>query len=489
MQQATMLKKDGTTAKQLVWTHQMDDAFIEAMLKEKENGNKLDGSFTSHAYANIVEELSKSLKLEIKKVHLQNRLKTLKAHFSQYNDIFRGVSLSGFSWDPITKLMNAEDEVWEALIKENPEAAKLRTKPIRHYNEMLELFAKDRATGEGSLTAKERNNRMKQNEQTTETVDELDETDQLFENNDIGSENFNNYDDVHVTSEVKAPSKITPKSKKRKLEEEDVFISKITSSLDNISSAIDRSTKVPTPKESNEVSRYSRSTRSISGTGKSALKQVNVLSKTGLGSMKKSARKGNSKKKQLLKDMDGIEYEVEENEEMDARDEEVEVNEANTNGDVDVCAGIDKDSGDNNQGKSMVNETSTNVHVNGNNVENVASNSNGTNVHVNCNNVENVASSSNGINVVGEIPVPFEDNPVLNPGNGKVTSQSGGRGETNEKRSNGDAVGEVTGINGGTNLVWPSLKETLQADTVMLDQNGKKPMSFVNAFQGISGYG
>ncbi|PWA52672.1 hypothetical protein CTI12_AA451060 [Artemisia annua] len=175
---------------------------------------------------------------------------------------------------------------------------------------------------------------------------------------------------------------------------------------------------VPPPKESNEVSRYSRSTRSISGTGKSALKQVNVLSKTGSGSMKKSARKGNSKKKQLLKDMDGIEFEVEETEEMDARDEEVEY--------------------------------STNVHVNGNNVE-------------------NVASSSNGINVVGEIPVPFEDNPLLNPGNGKVTNQSGGRGETNEKRSNGDAVGEVTGING--------------------DQNGKKPMSFVNAFQGISGYG
>ncbi|GJV22053.1 Myb/SANT-like domain-containing protein [Tanacetum coccineum] len=104
---------------------------------------------------NMVEELSKSLKLEIKKVHLKNRLKTLKAHFSQYNDIFRGVSLSGFSWDPTTKLMNAEDEVWEALIK----------------------------------------------------IDELGETNPLFENNDIGLENFNNCDDVEVTSEVKAPSK------------------------------------------------------------------------------------------------------------------------------------------------------------------------------------------------------------------------------------------------------------------------------------------
>ncbi|GKA35235.1 Myb/SANT-like domain-containing protein [Tanacetum coccineum] len=201
MQQATKAKKDGTTATKLSWTHQMDNAFIEAMLKEKENGNKLDGSFTSQAYMNMVEELSKSLKMEIRKVHLQNRLKTLKAHFSLYNDIFRGVSLSGFSWDPITKLMNAEDE-------EKPEAAKLRTKPIHHYNEMLELFAKDRAIGEGAVTTKERNNRIKQNEQTTKIIDELNETDQLFENNDTGLENFNDCDDVQVTSEVKVLASI-----------------------------------------------------------------------------------------------------------------------------------------------------------------------------------------------------------------------------------------------------------------------------------------
>nr|GEU29810.1 hypothetical protein [Tanacetum cinerariifolium] len=160
MQQATKAKKYGTTANKLSWTHQMDNAFIEAMHKEKENGNKLDGSFTSQAYINMVEELSKSLKLKIRKVHLQNRLKTLKAHFTQYNDIFRGVSLSGFSWDPITKLMDAEDEVCEALIKEKPEAAKLRTKPIRHYNEMLDLFAKDRATGSNQNNTKEQKEKV-----------------------------------------------------------------------------------------------------------------------------------------------------------------------------------------------------------------------------------------------------------------------------------------------------------------------------------------
>nr|GFC27501.1 myb/SANT-like domain-containing protein [Tanacetum cinerariifolium] len=56
---------------------------------------------------------------------------------------------------------------------EKPDTAKLRTKPIHHYNELMELFGKDRATGEASKTAKERKNRMKQDEQPVETIDEI----------------------------------------------------------------------------------------------------------------------------------------------------------------------------------------------------------------------------------------------------------------------------------------------------------------------------
>ena len=43
-------------------------------------------------------------------------MKTLKDHFAQCYDIFRGVSLSGFAWNSETKLLEAEEEVWEALI-------------------------------------------------------------------------------------------------------------------------------------------------------------------------------------------------------------------------------------------------------------------------------------------------------------------------------------------------------------------------------------
>ncbi|PWA70379.1 RNA-directed DNA polymerase, eukaryota, Reverse transcriptase zinc-binding domain protein [Artemisia annua] len=234
---------------------------------------------------------------------------------------------------------------------------------------------------------------------------------------------------------------------------------------------------VPPPKESNDVSRQSRSTRSVSGAGKSSLKQVNAVSKSGLGSMKKSSRKG-SKKKRLLKGMDRVEYEVEDTEEMDTRDENFEVNDGNstvgvnTNEEDGVGSGLDEVSATVNQIKSVVNET------------------NNTNAYVNDNSVENMGSrdiSSNVNNTVGEMPVPFENNPILNPGNGKAMNH--GSVSASDKMSIGNVVGEVADVNANTEMVWPSLKETMQKDTVMLDQNSKQPMSFVNAFQGIGGYG
>lgn len=93
----------------------MDYAFIQAMLKEQDKGNIIDGAFTSHAYTNMVNDLSRNLNIDFNQNQLKNRLKTIKQHFAQYYDVFRGASLSGFSWNPETKLLEAEDEVWADL--------------------------------------------------------------------------------------------------------------------------------------------------------------------------------------------------------------------------------------------------------------------------------------------------------------------------------------------------------------------------------------
>jgi repressor of nif and glnA expression len=110
---------DGATVKKeaLSWNDQMDAAFLEDFLKEQNDGNRPNGTFSSTAYNNLVKALSAKFNITFDKDKLKNRIKTLKKYFNQFHDVFKGVALSGYAWNPSTKLIEAEDEVWEALKK------------------------------------------------------------------------------------------------------------------------------------------------------------------------------------------------------------------------------------------------------------------------------------------------------------------------------------------------------------------------------------
>ena len=99
------------------WTTEMDDAFIQAMLTQQDKGNRPNGTFTSRAYTNMVNELRKNLNLPFTKSRLKNRLRTIKEHFAQCYDVIHGSKLSGFSWNASTQFIEAEEEIWEQLIE------------------------------------------------------------------------------------------------------------------------------------------------------------------------------------------------------------------------------------------------------------------------------------------------------------------------------------------------------------------------------------
>ncbi|XP_052622291.1 uncharacterized protein At2g29880-like [Lactuca sativa] len=194
----------------------------------------------------MVEELNTKHQMDITKIHLKNRYKTLKKHFSQWYDLFRGISMSGFSWNSSTQLIEAEEEVWDNLIKSKPEAASLRTKKIAYFDEMLVLFARDRASGAHAETAKERNARLNKNENIQ--VETIKEVDDMLANNEIHLENeYVDLDDnIHDVipppfSQEQSSCAKKCKSKKRKFEdddEEEDINPKIMKSVDNVAGAI-----------------------------------------------------------------------------------------------------------------------------------------------------------------------------------------------------------------------------------------------------------
>ncbi|KAK3189643.1 hypothetical protein Dsin_029204 [Dipteronia sinensis] len=97
------------------WTENMDVVLLDALLEQQANGNRIDGTFTTSAYNNVLKICREELKYPFDKDHLKNRIKTLKINFNACYDLFKG--LSGFSWSPVTRMFEAELEVWNTLIK------------------------------------------------------------------------------------------------------------------------------------------------------------------------------------------------------------------------------------------------------------------------------------------------------------------------------------------------------------------------------------
>ena len=113
-------KGEGSTSKSLIWTPPMDAALVDAFLNQYNMGLKVNGTFISKAYDNIVEEIAKTFNIKVEKSQVKSRWKILKKNFSEAYDVFKN-GMSGFTIDPTTKIWMAEPKVWDELIKVNVE--------------------------------------------------------------------------------------------------------------------------------------------------------------------------------------------------------------------------------------------------------------------------------------------------------------------------------------------------------------------------------
>ncbi|KAF2311200.1 hypothetical protein GH714_020123 [Hevea brasiliensis] len=138
----------------VVWTNEMDNVLINAMLEEDHKGNRPEGTWNTRAFDNMLQVLRAAFGPIIQKSNIKNRMKTLKRTFAECKDLFHG--LSGFAWNPVTKLFEATFDVWEQLIQEKPEARKWMQTPINNYDKLYELYGNQRATGEYAESAREK---------------------------------------------------------------------------------------------------------------------------------------------------------------------------------------------------------------------------------------------------------------------------------------------------------------------------------------------
>ncbi|KAI9126568.1 hypothetical protein K1719_002164 [Acacia pycnantha] len=80
--------------------------------------------------------------------HITSRIKTLKRLWQAAYDMVYETNTSGFGWDPDTKCVTAEKEVWDEYIKAHLRAAQFRTKSFPNFDSLSMVWGRDRDVGE-----------------------------------------------------------------------------------------------------------------------------------------------------------------------------------------------------------------------------------------------------------------------------------------------------------------------------------------------------
>ncbi|GKC57481.1 zinc knuckle CX2CX4HX4C containing protein [Tanacetum coccineum] len=207
---------------------------------------------------------------------------------------------------------------------------------------------------------------------------------------------------------------------------------------------------VPPLRGSDDVIKSKRVTRSSSMDGKLALNYTFSISKPTFDSGKKGSKKGSIMGRDLKKELDDMEYDDDVSNDLEVKDEDMEVrdDDIDVNAKESMVSNVSQGSGDRND--------------------------------------EKLEKLSNVNKVSDDMPIPFSENVILNHGGNKtsVVRNAGSLGKDSEER---------------VNNVWPKLNEINNkgsggngngrnvGDIDMPDgTNGRKPLSFISAIQGIS---
>ena len=98
----------------VVWTKEMERKLLDLLLEQVNLGRKGDGGFRREAWSAIERRFNTELKLNLGKENFRNKLKTWKTGYRIMKDLR---NTSGFGWNEVTQCVDAEDSVWDELLK------------------------------------------------------------------------------------------------------------------------------------------------------------------------------------------------------------------------------------------------------------------------------------------------------------------------------------------------------------------------------------
>ena len=126
----------------------MELALVEAAVTEVRIGRQAENGFKRESYVRMQMEVNlqnKGKMLEV--LQVKSKLAQLKK-FETFAEICR---CSGFGWDDVRGMPTADEKNWDTYIAAYPKAKEFRHKPLKFYEELIEVFAGKSATGANSV--------------------------------------------------------------------------------------------------------------------------------------------------------------------------------------------------------------------------------------------------------------------------------------------------------------------------------------------------
>ncbi|KAL8510121.1 hypothetical protein ACS0TY_017079 [Phlomoides rotata] len=133
------------------WSRVEDDALIHCLTDIVNDGWKAENGFKAGFLRELEKGMRKTLPCTdiVANPHINSKIHVWKKEYSTLTDL---MSKSGIGWNSTTSMIDVEDErVWDACKWAGPQVKGIRYKTWSYYSHWLEIFGKDRATGENAM--------------------------------------------------------------------------------------------------------------------------------------------------------------------------------------------------------------------------------------------------------------------------------------------------------------------------------------------------
>lgn len=119
------------------WTESMDHCFVDLMVEQINKGNRIGSLFTEEAWMHMVEAFSARWGFQFDKQSLMDQYFYL---VKKHDDISNILSQSGFAWDETLQTIIAGNDVWDAYIKDHPDAISYKNRCLYLFHDLCKIF-------------------------------------------------------------------------------------------------------------------------------------------------------------------------------------------------------------------------------------------------------------------------------------------------------------------------------------------------------------